>query len=63
LLYGTTKKFLEVFGLSSIADLPTLRQIEELGGPEEEAVSLRDITRSAEPELPFPPMGEENRGD
>jgi segregation and condensation protein B len=29
LLYGTSNKFLEVFGLSSLTDLPTLRQIEE----------------------------------
>ncbi len=37
LLYGTTKKFLEVFGLSSLTDLPTLRQIEELTGPDEDS--------------------------
>jgi segregation and condensation protein B len=29
LLYGTSNKFLEIFGLSSLTDLPTLRQIEE----------------------------------
>jgi segregation and condensation protein B len=40
LLYGTTKKFLEVFGLSSLTDLPTLRQIEDLtaGAGEEEGM-------------------------
>lgn len=36
MLYGTTRKFLEVFGLSSLTDLPTLRQIEELVVPSEE---------------------------
>jgi segregation and condensation protein B len=30
MLYGTTKRFLEVFGLKSVKDLPTLREIEEL---------------------------------
>lgn len=30
LLYGTTKRFLEQFGLNSLDDLPTLREIEEL---------------------------------
>lgn len=30
LLYGTTPRFLEQFGLSSLDDLPTLREIEEL---------------------------------
>jgi segregation and condensation protein B len=30
MLYGTTRRFLEVFGLASIDDLPSLRQLEEL---------------------------------
>lgn len=30
LLYGTTPRFLEQFGLTSLDDLPTLREIEEL---------------------------------
>jgi segregation and condensation protein B len=30
LLYGTTTRFLEQFGLSNLDDLPTLREIEEL---------------------------------
>jgi segregation and condensation protein B len=29
-LYGTTTRFLEQFGLNSLDDLPTLREIEEL---------------------------------
>lgn len=32
LLYGTTEKFLEVFGLKSLADLPSLRELESLEG-------------------------------
>jgi segregation and condensation protein B len=35
LLYRTAKRFLEVFGLGSLADLPTLRQVEELQMAEE----------------------------
>jgi segregation and condensation protein B len=35
LLYGTAKRFLEVFGLRSLADLPTLRQVAELPAAEE----------------------------
>lgn len=51
LLYGTTKKFLEVFGLSSLTDLPTLRQIEELTAePDEEGV---EGAASSEPQLPL----------
>ncbi len=30
LIYGTTERFLEVFGLKDIADLPTLRDLDEL---------------------------------
>jgi len=30
MLYGTSRRFLEVFGLSGLDDLPTLREIEEL---------------------------------
>lgn len=38
MLYATTRRFLEVFGLASLSDLPTLREIEEL---------LRDRTPEA----------------
>ena len=30
MLYATTKRFLEVFGLAQLGDLPTLRELEEL---------------------------------
>lgn len=30
MLYATTPRFLEIFGLASLSDLPTLREIEEL---------------------------------
>jgi len=30
MLYATTKRFLEIFGLASLEDLPTLRELEEL---------------------------------
>ena len=30
MLYGTTRRFLEVFGLDRLEDLPTLRDIEEI---------------------------------
>jgi segregation and condensation protein B len=30
ILYATTPRFLEVFGLAGLSDLPTLREIEEL---------------------------------
>jgi hypothetical protein len=48
MLLGTTRKFLEVFGLASLADLPTLREIEELTAPEGEG----DNT-SSQPALSF----------
>lgn len=33
MLYATTRRFLEVFGLASLEDLPTLRELEELLPP------------------------------
>lgn len=58
LLYGTTKKFLEVFGLSSLVDLPTLRQIEEITAMsgEEEPTEEGSGTPPATP----PPATEED---
>lgn len=48
--YGTTKKFLEIFGLRNLKELPTLSQIDELlpeGMTEEEAKpTLSEITDS-----------------
>ena len=37
LLYATTRRFLEVFGLARLEDLPTLRDLEELAPAEEPA--------------------------
>jgi segregation and condensation protein B len=39
IVYGTTRRFLEVFGLPALSDLPTLREIQELvpNPPEPEA--------------------------
>jgi segregation and condensation protein B len=34
ILYGTTRKFLEVFNLKDLSELPTLRELKELGDQE-----------------------------
>ena len=34
LIYGTTREFLELFGLKDIASLPTLKEIQELAPPD-----------------------------
>lgn len=49
--YATTKKFLEIFGLRNLKELPTLSQIDELlpegiGSEEEKKEKLSDITES-----------------
>jgi segregation and condensation protein B len=59
MLYGTSRRFLEVFGLSKLDDLPTLREIDELvvaaGDGEEDAdeataaVSPPDATAAGSP--------------
>ncbi len=56
LLYGTSRRFLEVFGLAKVEDLPPLREIEELeppAGAQDEEASTQ-ISRPADD----PPPGE-----
>ena len=54
LLYGTSRRFLEVFGLTKLDDLPTLRDLEELtdseGGPGEEASEGAELATEGVPE-------------
>lgn len=53
LLYGTTPRFLEQFGLDGLDDLPTLREIEDLLGEPRfnaERLQLLDLRRAAESE-------------
>jgi segregation and condensation protein B len=40
MLYGTTKRFLELFGLASVKDLPNLRELEELA--REQGIGVAD---------------------
>lgn len=61
ILYATTPRFLEIFGLASLSDLPTLREIEELlreRMPEGEP--LPDVAALAEA---FASAGEGDSGD
>lgn len=48
MLYGTTPAFLELFGMRSLADLPTLRDLRQLRDD--------DPTAGAVPIVPFPTM-------
>jgi len=41
MIYGTTKEFLELFGLTDLSALPTLREFSELA-PEEESAELAE---------------------
>jgi segregation and condensation protein B len=47
LIYGTSREFLELFGLKDIAALPTLKEIQELAPPDPFA---------DQPELPLEPV-------
>jgi segregation and condensation protein B len=38
LLYRTTSRFLDIFGLEAIADLPSLEELKELGAAPEEVL-------------------------
>jgi segregation and condensation protein B len=55
IVYKTTKEFLIQFGLSSLNELPTLKEFEELG-----RLSLTDETSTA-PESPKPGEADEAR--
>ncbi len=47
IIYGTTKKFLEVFNLKDLAELPTMRELKELNEPAENLVPV-DADEDAE---------------
>lgn len=51
-LYGTTEKFLSIFGLSSLSELPTLRELKELdedpGEPDESIEEDEDLGTNGE---------------
>ena len=42
ILYGTSKQFLQRFGLKDLRDLPPLKEIEELGPPDLPSLPLED---------------------
>jgi segregation and condensation protein B len=48
LIYGTTKKFLEVFDLKNINSLPKLKEIKNLVSDEEQTASISKEERQAE---------------
>ncbi len=58
-LFGTTREFLEVFGLATLSDLPSMRDIEDFlaaatGGVVPEGPSQPDLFAEGEGELPLP---------
>ena len=57
LVYATTKRFLEVFGLPRLDDLPTLREVEELLPPPDSAAAITPLdTETAEAIESAPPQ-------
>lgn len=57
MIYGTTRKFLEVFGLEGIKELPSLKEFTELAVTEQEELFKDD------PSLEEPPVPDEVAGD
>ena len=47
LIYATTKRFLEVFDLKSLKDLPTPKEIEELGADDREGAAANVLDTAA----------------
>ncbi len=59
LVYATTKRFLELFGLPKLDDLPTLREVEELLPPPESAALVTPLdAETAEAIESAPPPSE-----
>ena len=50
IVYATTRRFLEVFGLGRLGDLPNLRELEEIGDAEDEAAGLEGAATESEEE-------------
>lgn len=62
LIYGTTRRFLEVFGLETLKDLPTPKEIEELGNAPLETANetpAEDLQTSEEPQFSDAETGED----
>ena len=53
MLYATTRRFLEVFGLKSLDDLPTLREVEDLVGEDAKLPLPPESTEVAESQEPL----------
>lgn len=51
IIYGTTRRFLEVFNLKDLSELPTLRELKELNQPQENMVSIP--SREGIEDIPF----------
>jgi segregation and condensation protein B len=65
MLYATTKRFLEVFGLGELDDLPTLREMEELlpppqpeapGPPPAQSVAAEQVAEEGDDESDAEPL-------
>ena len=63
LMYGTTKEFLQYFGLKDLSELPTLKEFEEVDIPDLPEAAPEDSVDSVEPatEVEVPETVEENR--
>lgn len=64
MMYKTTREFLIQFGLNSLAELPTLREFEELGrlaltDSDETAVEMPAVSAPEQPNLPEEEVSEE----
>lgn len=57
LLYATTKRFLELFGLRSLEDLPTLRDLQELSSSEPTTLVLSSEETTEGEEIADDPEG------
>jgi segregation and condensation protein B len=62
MLYATTKRFLEVFGLASLEDLPTLRELEDLLQAASETGTAADEPEGGDEEIDPQAGGDDDGG-
>ena len=60
LIYATTKRFLEIFDLKSLKDLPTPREIQDLGTSGVEAQLAASLEKAADPQVLEVSAGDDN---
>ena len=58
IVYATSRRFLEVFGLAKLGDLPALRELAELDGGEDADAPVTPLAEGEDADAPVTPLAE-----